>query len=39
MVVSGRLKNKMKIAISNVLSDKAAAKKMHKEQAPAEEGK
>jgi short-subunit dehydrogenase len=39
MIVSGGLKNKMKIAMSNVLSDKAAAKKMHKEQAPAEEGK
>jgi len=39
MVVSGGLKNKMKIAMSNVLSDKAAAKKMHKESAPAEEGK
>ena len=39
MVVSGGLKNKMKIAMSNVLSDKAAAKKMHKEQAPSEEGK
>ena len=38
MVVSGGLKNKMKIAMSNVLSDKAAAKKMHKESAPAEEG-
>ena len=39
MVVTGGLKNKVKIAMSNVLSDKAAAKKMHKEQAPAEEKK
>ena len=38
MVVSG-LKNKMKVALSNVLSDKAAAKKMKKEQAPAPEKK
>jgi short-subunit dehydrogenase len=37
MVVTGGLKNKMKIAMSNVLSDKAAAKKMHKEQSPAGE--
>ena len=36
MVVSG-LKNKVKVAISNILSDKAAAKSMKKEQAPAKE--
>jgi uncharacterized protein len=35
MVVSG-FKNKVKVAMSNVLSDKAVAKKTHKEQAPAE---
>src|SRR5258705_2232306 len=38
MIVSGGLKNKVKVAMSNVLSDKAAAKKMHKEhkeQSPA----
>ncbi|HKC36129.1 MAG TPA: SDR family oxidoreductase [Chitinophagaceae bacterium] len=42
MIVSGGLKNKVKVAMSNVLSDKAAAKKMHKEhkeQSPANEEK
>lgn len=39
MIVSGGLKNKVKVAMSNVLSDKAAAKKMHKEQSPADEKK
>ncbi len=39
MIVSGGLKNKMKVAMSNVLSDKAAAKKMHKEQSPTDEKK
>ena len=37
MIVSGGLKNKVKVAMSNVLSDKAAAKKMQKEQSPADE--
>lgn len=36
MVVSG-LKNKVKVALSNILSDKAAAKNMKKEQAPVKE--
>ena len=35
MKVSGGLKNKMKVALSNVMSDKAAAKKVQKEHAPA----
>lgn len=42
MIVTGGLKNKVKVAISNVLSDKAAAKKVHKEhkeQSPANEEK
>jgi uncharacterized protein len=39
MIVSGGLKNKVKVAMSNVLSDKAAAKKMQKEQSPADEKK
>lgn len=39
MIVSGGLKNKVKVAMSNVLSDKAAAKKMQKEQSPANEKK
>ena len=42
MIVSGGLKNKVKVAMSNVLSDKAAAKKVHKEhkeQSPANEEK
>lgn len=39
MKVSGGFKNKMKIALSNVLSDKAAAKKTQKEQAPINEKK
>jgi uncharacterized protein len=42
MIVSGGLKNKVKVAMSNVLSDKAAAKKVHKEhkeQSPADEEK
>lgn len=38
MFVSG-IKNKVKVALSNVLSDKAAAKQMKKEQAPAAEKK
>lgn len=38
MVVSG-LKNKIKVALSNVLSDKAVSKKTRKEQAPADEKK
>ena len=38
MKVSG-FKNKVKVALSNILSDKAAAKKTHKEQAPTEEKK
>lgn len=38
MVVSG-LKNKVKVALSNILSDKAAAKSMKKEQSPAAEKK
>ena len=37
MVVSGGLKNKVKVALSNVLSDKAVAKKTQKEQAPTVE--
>ncbi len=36
MVVSG-FKNKVKVALSNILSDKKAAEQMHKEQAPAKE--
>ena len=39
MIVSGGVKNKVKVAMSNVLSDKAAAKKMQKEQSPADEKK
>jgi uncharacterized protein len=39
MKVSGGFRNKMKIALSNVLSDKAAAKKTQKEQAPVDEKK
>ena len=39
MIVSGGLKNKVKVAMSNVLSDKTAAKKMQKEQSPADEKK
>ena len=39
MKVSGGIKNKVKVALSNVLSDKSAAKKAHKEHAPAEEKK
>ena len=38
MVVSG-FKNKVKVALSNILSDKAVAKKTHKEQSPTEEKK
>ncbi len=38
MVVSG-FKNKVKVALSNVLSDKAVAKKTHKEHTEAEEKK
>jgi len=38
MVVSG-FKNKVKVALSNVLSDKHVAKKTHKEQAPVDEKK
>ena len=38
MVVSG-FKNKVKVALSNILSDKAVAKKTHKEQSPSEEKK
>jgi len=38
MVVSG-FKNKVKVALSNILSDKAVAKKTHTEQSPAEEKK
>ena len=38
MVVSG-FKNKVKVALSNVLSDKAVSKKTHKEQSPTEEKK
>ena len=37
MKVSGGFKNKVKVALSNVLSDKAAAKKTQKEQSPIEE--
>jgi len=37
MKVSGGLKNKMKVAMSNVMSDKAAAKKTHKQQAPVDQ--
>ncbi len=39
MVVSGGLKNKVKVAMSNILSDKNVAGKMHKEQAPASDKK
>src|SRR6185436_4814589 len=39
MKVSGGLKNKVKVALSNMLSDKAAAKKTQKEHAPADEKK
>ena len=39
MVVSGGLKNKVKVAMSNILSDKNVAGKMHKEQAPARDKK
>ena len=39
MKISGGLKNKVKVALSNVLSDKTAAKKVQKENAPAEEKK
>jgi uncharacterized protein len=35
MKVSGGLKNKVRVALSNFLSDKAGAKKMQKENAPA----
>jgi len=38
MVVSG-FKNKMKVALSNVLSDKKAAKSTKKQQEPVEEKK
>jgi short-subunit dehydrogenase len=38
MVVSG-FKNKVKVALSNVLSDKAVAEKMHKEHSPSDETK
>ena len=38
MIVSG-FKNKVKVALSNVLSDKAVAKKTHKEHYEAEEKK
>ena len=38
MIVSG-FKNKVKVALSNILSDKAVAKKTHKEQSPSEEKK
>jgi short-subunit dehydrogenase len=38
MVVSG-LKNKVKVALSNILSDKAVSKKTQKEQAPTEDKK
>ena len=34
MIVSGGLKNKMKVAMSNVLSDKSVAESMKKEQEP-----
>jgi hypothetical protein len=36
MVVSG-FKNKVKVALSNVLSDKAVAKKTHKEHSETDE--
>lgn len=39
MKVSGGFKNKVKVALSNVLSDKTAAKKTQKEQSPVEEKK
>lgn len=39
MVVSGGFKNKMKVALSNVLSDKKVAKSTKKEQAPVDEKK
>src|SRR5688572_4945266 len=38
MVVSG-FKNKVKVALSNILSDKAVSKKTQKEQSPSEEKK
>jgi uncharacterized protein len=38
MVVSG-FKNKVKVALSNILSDKAVAKKTRKEQSPSKEKK
>ena len=38
MIVSG-FKNKVKVAMSNILSDKAVAKKTHKEQSAADEEK
>jgi short-subunit dehydrogenase len=39
MKVSGGFKNKVRVALGNVLSDKAAAKKTQKEQSPVEEKK
>ena len=36
MKVSGGIKNKVKVALSNVMSDSAAAKKAQKEHAPSE---
>lgn len=39
MQVSGGLKNKVKVALSNALSDQKAPKKTQKEQAPIEEKK